>query len=120
MNPDMTADGQYDYTKPWYQNANDRVSYERAFQQGTREVQLQAQALMLASPLTPDGLIRDQMTATMETPQFGAVAQVAPTLDEVLAGEWSNSGNLYDRAPTDFSGTAAGQESSSIPSLPGL
>jgi hypothetical protein len=118
MRLDMTANGQYDYTQPWYNNANDRVSYERAFQQPDRAKQLEAQALMCALPTTPNEFIREQMTAPMYTPQFGAMAQTSPTLDDVLAGQFSNAGNLVDRAPTDFSGSTAGQESSSIPSLP--
>lgn len=118
MRLDMSANGQYDYTQPWYNNANDRVSYERAFQQPDRAKQLEAQALMCALPTTPNEYIREQMTAPMYTPQFGAMAVTSPTLDDVLDGNISGAGNLNDRAPTDFSGTNGEINSSSVPSLP--
>lgn len=117
MRLDMTANGQYDYTQPWYNNASDRVSYERAFQQPDRAKQLEAQALMCALPMTPNRFIRQQMTAPLDTPQFGAMNQ-SPTLDDILAGQYTQSGNLDNRAPTDFSGTNGEINSSSIPSLP--
>jgi hypothetical protein len=108
-------DGVYDRTKPW-QSTQERVMQERAFQQGTREKQLEAVALICANVQTRNREIREQMTAPLETPQFGAYKE-SPTIDDVMAGRFSSIGTLGNRAPTDFSGTPAGQESSSIPSL---
>lgn len=116
MRVDLTANGQYDYTQPWYNNANDRVMWERAFQQNSQEAQLQVQALFLADPLTPNKVIRGTLTANPVVPQFG-VDKHSPTLDDVLDGNYS-SGNLYDSAPTDFSGTQAGMDATSRPSVP--
>ena len=113
--PIQFPDGQYDHSQPWWNNTNDRVMYERAFTQGTREEILQAQALMCN--MAPSNFVREQMTVPLETPQFGAMS-TQPTIDDVFAGQFTQSGNLVDRAPTDFSGTTAGVESSSIPSIP--
>lgn len=116
MRIDLTANGQYDNTQAW-NNDNDRVMWERAFTQGARQVQLEAQALMCADPATPNDFIRNQMTAPDAPPLFGAMAMTSPTIEDILAGSYSNSGNLNDRAPTDFSGTNAGIGSSSFPSI---
>ena len=112
----LTADGVYDRTQPWWNNANDRVMWERSFNEGPRQQTLESSALMLSDPLTRNRFIRQQMTANPEVPLYGAM-KMTPTIDDVLAGNFS-SGTLNDRAPTDFSGTTAGVESSSIPSLP--
>lgn len=115
--PLQFPDGIYDRTGPWWNNANDREMYDRAFGQDQRERKLEAMALICADVHTRNREIRSEMTAPLETPQFGAVKQ-EPTINDILAGRYTSSGNLYDRAPTDFSGTPAGSSSSSIPSLP--
>lgn len=56
------------------------------------------------------------MTSNPNVPQFGVTKQ-EPTIDDVLGGNYS-SGNLYDSAPTDFSGTSAGMEATSRPGIP--
>jgi hypothetical protein len=110
-------DGQYDFTKPpFYQNATDRVQYERTFQQGTREEMLEAQALINAQATTQSWEIHAQFDAPPPA-MFGATSQ-QPTLDDIYGGNYTQSGHLNDRAPTDFSGTTAGQEATSIPSIP--
>lgn len=116
MRIDLTANGQYDYTQPWWNNSTDRVAWERSFQQSERQQQLESSALMLSDPLTPNQVIRDTMVTRSVPPQYGVMTE-PPTIDDVLAGSYS-SGSLYDRAPTDFSGTSAGVESTSIPSIP--
>lgn len=110
------ADGQYDYTQPWWNNANDRVEAERSFQQGTREKQLESLALIMASPMTRNREIREEMTAPLYTPQFGAM-KTALTIDDVVESNLTPD-NMLDRGPTDFSGTTAGQDASSFPSIP--
>lgn len=107
-------DGQYDHAS--WQNANDRVMYERTFAQGNREQQLVAQAMICANPETPNDEIRAKMTA-QPVPEFG-MEKNDPTLDDVLSGAAFQTGHLYDQSPTDFSGSNASTEASSVPSLP--
>jgi hypothetical protein len=117
MATSIYPDGNYDFSKPpWYQNATDRVQYERTFQQGTREEMLEAQALINAQATTQSWEIHAQFDAP-EQPRFGATSQ-QPTLDDIFMGNLSQSDNLNNHAPTDFSGSNAGQEATSIPSIP--
>ena len=117
----QVADSIYDYTKPWWNNANDRVMYERSFQQGTREQQLEAIALICADATTRNREIRQELSAPMRTPIYGAM-NMSPTIDDIVSlrknDPCSQSGHLRDVQPTDFSGTPAGQEASSFPSIP--
>lgn len=108
-------DGVYDRTKPWQSN-DERVMQERAFKQGTRETQLEALALITANSVTRNREIRQQMTAPLYTPQFGAM-KTELTIDDVVDNNLTPD-NMLDRAPTDFSGTTAGQEGTAFPSLP--
>lgn len=113
--PMQFADGVYDHTHPWQSN-DERIMQERAFQQGNRERQLEAIALMTANPTTRNREIRGEMTAPLFTPQFGAM-KTELTIDDVVESNLTPD-NMLDRAPTDFSGTTAGQESSAFPSIP--
>lgn len=111
-------DGDYSHGATWY-NANDRVSWQRTFAQGNDQQREMAQAMIAANPDTPEAEIRMNMTAG---PVVQRGMKTSMTIDDVLgvgAQGW-NPGHLYDRAPTDFSGTPAGMESNSVPSLGGL
>jgi hypothetical protein len=66
----QTPDGNLDGTHTW-NNANDRVSWQRAFQVGTVAEQLMAQCLMAADPNTPEDVIRDQLTQETVPPRTG-------------------------------------------------
>lgn len=110
-------DGDYEHGATWV-NANDRVAWQRTFAQGTAEQQEMAKAMITANPGTPATEIRANMTAPFVT-QRGM--KTSMTLDDVLkvGAQGFDPGHLYDRAPTDFSGTPAGMEASSFPSLGG-
>jgi hypothetical protein len=66
----QTPDGNLDSTHTW-NNSTDRVSWERAFQQGTVADQQMAVALMCADPNTPEDVIRDQLTTEYIPPRTG-------------------------------------------------
>lgn len=102
--PQVFPDGDYSKGATWM-NANDRVSWERAFQQGTDSTRKMAEAALTADPGTSSDMIRASMTAPLPV-DYGMV-KVSPTLDDVLSTGPSGPvpGHLYDRAPTDFSGT---------------
>lgn len=107
-------DGQYDHAS--FQNANDRVMYERTFARGSAEQQLVAQAMLCANPEMSNDEIRMKMTVPTGNPPMYVAPPV--TIDTVLSGEAMQPPQLYDRAPTDFSGTPAGRDGSQLPSLP--
>lgn len=104
-------DGMYDHSHAW-QNANDRVAWERTWKTGTDGQRKMAQAALTADPAMPAEMIRANMT-TPVTIQAGT--KTSPTIDDVLnvGPSGYNPGHLYDRAPTDFSGTPAGMQGSS-------
>ena len=108
-------DGDYSHGATWM-NANDRVMWERSFQQGTDSTRRMAEAALTADPATPAAMIRSSMVAPIVT-QSGM--KQSPTSDEVrnVGPAGFNPGHLYDRAPTDFTGTPAGQEATAGPSL---
>lgn len=110
-------DGDYEHGATWV-NANDRVMWQRTFSEGTDAMREMAQAMITANPDTPEAEIRANMTAQ---PVVQRGMKTSPTLDDVLSvgAQGYNPGHLYDRAPTDFSGTPAGMQSSSYPSLGG-
>lgn len=109
-------DGQYDHGATW-QNANDRVMWERTFTTGTDAMQKMSAAMLLAAPDTPAEVVREVMTRPAAA--YSGLVKVSPTIDDVLNIGPSGPvpGHLYDRAPTDFSGTPAGRDGSSTPSL---
>ncbi len=110
-------DGDYEHGATWV-NATDRVMWQRTFSVGTAQQQEMAKAMITANPDTPAIEIRQNMTAP-QVVQRGM--KTSPGLDDVLAvgSQGYDTGHLYDRAPTDFSGTPAGMESNSVPSLGG-
>lgn len=113
--PQVFPDGDYSKGATWM-NANDRVSWERAFQQGTDSTRKMAEAALTADPGTSSDMIRAAMTAPIVV-QRGM--KVSPGIDMVLGVGPSgyDPGHSYDRAPTDFSGTPAGTESGPASSL---
>lgn len=92
----------------------------RTFSVGTDAQRRMAQAMITANPVTPNDEIRLKMATYPDLgPPVQAVPQ--PTIDDVLGtGPGVNSAHLYDRSPTDFSGTPAGTQSSSTPSISAL
>jgi hypothetical protein len=109
-------DGDYEHGATWV-NTNDRVMWERTFAVGTDEQRRIAQAAITADPNTPGDEIRLKMTMP-PPPAMSAPVKVSPGLDDVLrVGAQPDSAHLYDRSPTDFSGTRAVREGSSYPSI---
>lgn len=85
------------------------------FRQDPRQQALVSQAVMTANPDTPEDFIRENMTAGL--PRDAGPARPQPTIDAVLDGSALQPNQMYDRAPTDFSGTVAGVEASSRNSI---
>lgn len=110
------ADGMYDHGSTWT-NANDRVMWERTFATGTDSMKKMAAAAILADPATPADEIRQ--ATTPPPPAYSGLVKASPTIDDVLnvGTQGYSPGHLYDRAPTDFSGTPAGRDASSVPSM---
>lgn len=107
------ADTRYDYTQPW--SSKFLGQSEDVFKQDGRQQKLMAQAELTASRATPGDLIREGMTAGL--PADAGPARPQPGISSVLDGSALQPNHLYDRAPTDFSGTVAGIEASSRNSI---
>ena len=117
MGSSVFPDGVYDHGSTWM-STNDRVAWERTFTVGTDSQRRMAQAMITASPATSNDEIREKMAYADFGPVVRAVPQ--PTIDSVLGvGPSPDTGHMYDRSPTDFSGTPAGQMASSTPSFAG-
>lgn len=108
--PWSIADTEYDNTHPWDSMFNGAQSSD-VFRQDPRQVKLMSQAVMTADPNTPEDFIRENMTAG--TPVDAGPARPQPTIEGILSGADLQPNRLYDRPPTDFSGTPAGIEASS-------
>lgn len=105
------ADTRYDAGQhPWDSLFNGLTS-NGAFKPSPREQQLMDVARMTTDPATPDAAIRANMTAG--PPADAGFAPPQPTIEGVLDGSALQAPHLYDRSPTDFSGTVAGIEASS-------
>jgi hypothetical protein len=100
----------YDDTHTW-QNANDRVEYERAFTEGNQSRRKEAMALITADRNTPEEMIRERLTIPGTPPRFGYEKNDAPTLDDVLMVTPPDPGTY----PTDFSGSYGEYSGSSVP-----
>jgi len=86
--------------RPWQQNINDLVDYQRMFQEGDGEAKKEAQAMISQNPLTPDSEIRRNMTTRKFPPRFGYRDQELTVVDilgnklqqdaEINTDEWNN------------------------------
>jgi hypothetical protein len=114
MQPQI-PDTRYDYTAPWFANANDRVAYERSFQVGDFEDRQIAQAMITQNPYTSNDEIRMKMTISGPPPRFGYNDE-QKNITDVLNIELDE--HINDMHTTDFSGTTSGKMATSIPSLP--
>jgi hypothetical protein len=110
------ADGDYG-PGATFRDANDRVLWERTFATGTDGMKKMAAAAILADPATPADEIRQATTPPL--PAYSGLVKASPTIDDVLSvgPQGYSPGRLYDRAPTDFSGTPAGRDGTSVPSM---
>lgn len=99
--PWSVADTIYDRTHTWV-NENDRVAFERAFASGTLAERRIAQAVLSASPATPNASIREMMTAPLPPPRYGYPDE-ALGIDDVFGGGVPSPPQAY---PADYSGGA--------------
>ncbi len=112
--PVQFPDGVYDHSHTW-QNANDRVAYQRSFTMDPVEAAKITSALELASPQTPDAVIQAQMTVSGVPPTQGYDRSVLTVEDcfDPPPGEHVN-----DYSPSNFSGRIGEFQGSGLPSLP--
>lgn len=108
-------DGLLDDTHTW-QNANDRVEFQRAFETGIYQKRLMAKALITAYPGTPGEEITQNLTVPGVPDRFG-YEQRAISIDDVFTDQLPDP-HLNDGPPTKFSGGNGEYSASSIPSLP--
>lgn len=111
--PVQFPDGNYDTSHMW-QNTDDRVSYERAFQQDPVEQRKIAQALATADPGTPQDAITALMTVPGVPPRFG-YRDEAFTIGDMFS---RSLGHVNDFPPTNFSGRVSEFSGTSTPSIP--
>ena len=111
--PIQFPDGVYDRTHAW-QNASDRVDYERTVSQDPIETAKIMSALVTADPSTPDAVIQESMTA----PPAIQLSPREPLTVMGCFGPDPGQGHINDTAPTNFSGRKGEFQGSSVPSMP--
>lgn len=105
----------YDNTHTW-QNANDRVAYQRSFSLDPVEAAKCVQALTMADPSVPEEFIRESMTAPVVDSRLAQLHQPPITVLDCFGP--NPGGHLNDFAPTNFSGKQSQFEGTGVPSLP--
>ncbi len=116
MDVGLWPDGNYSHGATFV-NASDRAAWESTFRMGTDGQRRMAVAMITANPNTSEDEIRAKLSSP-PPPAPGPVSVTQMTLDDVLAvGATVNSAHLYDRSPSDFSGSPAGRDASSVPSI---
>lgn len=114
-NYDFTHPWQQEYTHPWWQNANDRVAYERALAVGDFEDRQIAQAMLSQNPSVPNAEIRGKnMNAAYVPPRFGYNGEEL-TISDILDND--DLGHISDAHSTDFSGRLSNTEATSRPGI---
>lgn len=108
-------DGLLDDTHTW-QNAQDRVEFQRAFDEGPYQKRLMAKALITAFPGTPEEEIAQNLTVPGVPDRFGYDQHPVST-DDIFSSELPDP-HLADGPPTKFSGGNGEYSGSDIPSLP--
>lgn len=109
-------DTRYDYTHPWFNNANDRVAYERAFVEGNFEERQIAQALITANPLTQNAEIALKMTAFDIPNRFGYDRHML-SIRDIVENQIDRPGNVDTTHSTDFSGRISNTDSTARPGI---
>lgn len=111
--PDTLYDAGINYV---WQNANDRVSYQRAFNEGNGEQRRIAQARLVANPQTANIEIQRNMNEPDLPSRFGYDREQL-TIEQILGNEMDPN-NVDRRAWNDFSGTDSSYSGTNVPSLP--
>lgn len=112
--PIQMPDGWYDYTHG-YQNANDRVEYERTVSQDPVEVAKISAALTTADPSVPNMEIQDALSVH-GTPPTQGYDRTPLGVDACFGGQ--TAPNVNDYAPTNFSGRQSQFQGTGLPSMP--
>lgn len=113
--PDAVYDAGLTYA---WQNANDRVSFQRAFDEGGVQDKKMSQALITASPVTSNVEIQVNMNTPEIPPRFGYDDEPL-TIQRVLGDELYNEGSRVNtRVWNDYSDVNSEINSSSLPSIP--
>lgn len=100
-----------------WQNASDRVSFERAFNEGTVQDQKMSQALIVASPLTANVEIQYNMNRPKLPPREGYDTEPL-TIEKVLGNDLVEEGSQVNtRVWNDYSDVNAEINSTSLPSV---
>lgn len=95
-------------------NTNDRVAYQRAFNEGGNEQKRISQAMIVANPLTTNKEIAGNMNKPNVPSRFGYDDQEIGITD-ILSNEMDRN-NVH--AWNDFSGRDSSYSGTDIPSLP--
>lgn len=112
----VLPDAALDHSHQW-QNAQDRVEWQRAFGEPDAQRQMMAQAMLCANPLTPEQMIQDNLTVHDVPPREGYPAGSAPTIDDIFGGGLPDP-HLHDAPPTGFGGTNGEYSGTDYPSMP--
>lgn len=113
--PDTVYDAGLTYA---WQNANDRVSYQRSFDEGTIQDKKMSQALLTANPNTPNIEIQVNMNTPQVPARFGYNDEPL-TIERVLGDELYNEGSRTNtRVWNDYSDVNSEINSTSLPSIP--
>lgn len=101
-----------------WQNANDRVSYAREFNQGDVQAKKRAQALITANPLTTNEEISVNMNQPELPPRFG-YDRTPKGIEDILDNDlYPDGSHVNDSTATDFSGSNGAFDGTDLPSLP--
>lgn len=100
--PDTTYD---QGLHPWWNNLNDRIAYQRSFNEGSPEERRIAQAMLSQDPLTPRQEIQRNMT-TRDFPSRIGYPIDELTISQILNNDFKLAAtHVNDSAWNDFSDT---------------
>lgn len=98
--PDTTYDRGI---RPWVNNLNDRVAYQRSFTQGGPQEKRIAQAMLSQDPLTPRDEIKQNMTTRNYPSRVGYPIDEL-TINQILDNDFEIAAtHVNDSAWNDFS-----------------
>ena len=101
-----------------WQNANDRVSFQRAFDEGTAQDQKMSQALIVASPLTANVEIQYNMNHPKIPPKYGYGHEPLTVGDVIRDDLHEQDSYISSRVWNDYSDSNGEINSSDVPTIP--
>jgi hypothetical protein len=113
--PIQLPDTVYDNTHTW-QNANDRVSFQRSFSLDPGEAAKSVAALTYADPAVPNEYIRETLTAPITAERDMVVDRTPPGAMEMFGP--APGGHANDFGPTNFSGKQSPFSGTGTPAMP--